>query len=172
MPQLYAFALSGSLVASVASWLFLQFPGLLLWAAFIGWASFSHAGGDSAALKRSIACTAFGVVMAWLVAYPIAIGSIGLPVPLAAAVLVAIATPVIIWASRFDFLSVVPATFYGFASSFAFLVQTPGKFNSGAMTSATLDNVLIVVTLSLMIGALLGVVQGRIASMIMQRQQS
>lgn len=171
MPQLYAFALAGSVVASVASWLFLEFPGLLLWAAFIGWASFSHAGGDVAAFKQSVACTTFGALMAWLVAYAIATGMTGLAVPLAAGVLIAIATPIIILASKLPILSVVPATFYGFASSFAFLAQTPGKFDASAMTSASFDNVLIVVTLSSVVGALLGVVHGRFAGFLMPKQE-
>lgn len=171
MPQLYAFALAGSVVAAIASWLILQFPGLLLWAAFIGWGSFSQAGGNSAAFKKSVACTVFGALMAWLVAYPIAAGVVGLSVPLAAGGLVAIATPIIILASKLELLSVVPATFYGFASSFAFLVQTPGKFDPIAMTSTSLDNVLIVVTLSSIVGALLGVVHSRLAGILMSKQE-
>lgn len=172
MPQMYAFAVAGSLVASIASWLILQFPGLLLWAAFIGWASFAHCGGDLAALRKSIACTLFGVVMAWLVAIPIAQGLIGLPVPIAAAALIAIATPIIIWSSKLDLLSVVPATFYGFAASFAFLVQTPGKFDPQAMTSVSLDNVLIVVSLSLIVGAVLGLVHGKVGGALTKTQEA
>ena len=171
MSPIYAFAVAGSLVAAIATWLILQFPGLLLWGAFIGWASLAHSGGDMPAFKKSITCNVFGVVLAWIVAYPVASGMIGLPVPLAAALMVAIVTPIIIVASKINLLSVVPATFYGFASSFAFLVQTPDKFSPAALTSLSLNNVLIVVPISLIAGALLGLIHGRIASLMISKQE-
>ncbi|NMG74217.1 DUF1097 domain-containing protein [Aromatoleum diolicum] len=105
-------------------------------------------------------------------AYPIATGITGLSIPIAAGGLIAIATPIIILASKLDLLSVVPATFYGFASSFAFLVQTPGKFDPIAMTSSSLDNVLIVVTLSSIVGALLGVAHSGLAGILMPKQKA
>lgn len=170
MSPMNAFAVAGSLVAAIVSWLFLQFPGLLLWASFIGWASYAQCGGDVAALRKSIACNLFGVVMAWLVAMPLALGAAGLPIPLAAAGLIAIVTPVIILGSKLPLLSVVPATFYGFATSFAFLVQTPGKLDAAVMTSVSLDNVMIVVSISLIAGAGLGVLHGKIAGALMKTQ--
>lgn len=170
MSQIYAFAAAGSLVAALATWLILQFPGLLLWGAFIGWASFAHSGGDTSAFKKSVTCNVFGVVLAWIVAYPVASEMTGLSIPLAAALLVAIVTPTIIVASKINLLSVVPATFYGFASSFAFLVQTPDKFSPAALTSMSLNNVLIVVPISLIAGALLGLIHGRIAGLMIGKQ--
>lgn len=172
MSPMNAFAVAGSLVAAIVSWIFLQYPGLLLWAAFIGWASFAQCGGNNAALKKSVACNLFGVAMAWLVGVPIALGAAGLPIPLAAAGLIAVVTPVIILASKVPQLSVVPATFFGFAASFAYLVQTPGKLDPHVMTAASLDNVVIVVSLSLIAGAGLGVLHGRIAGALMKTQAS
>lgn len=171
MAALIANAIAGGVLATAAVWAFLQFPGLLVWAAFIGWASFFHSGGDTTALKKSLACSFFGIVMAWAVAMVVASGTTSLSGPLAAALAVLIVTPIIILASAIDIFSVIPATFYGFASAFAFLAQTPGKFSVQAMTSFSLDNVLIVVPISLLIGALLGVLHIKIATALTGKQE-
>ena len=51
---------------------------------------------------------------------------------------------------------VVPASFYGAASTFAYLVQTPGRLTTKALFSLSFDNALIALPISMMIGALLG----------------
>ncbi len=171
MKTLIGSAIAGGIIATVAVWAFLEFPGLLVWGAFIGWASFFHSGADAKALKKSIVCSAFGVLMAWAVAMVVATGVTRFSVPIAAALAVIVVTPVIILASAIDVLSIVPATFYGFAAAFAFLAQTPGKFTAAAMTSPGLDNVLLVVPVSMIIGALLGVVHVKLASLIVANPQ-
>jgi len=60
----------------------------------------------------------------------------------------------------------VPATFYGFASSFAFLLMMPATFSMTAMTAATFSNVLVCVSISLLVGSLLGVVHQQLASLM------
>jgi hypothetical protein len=51
---------------------------------------------------------------------------------------------------------VVPATFYGAAATFALMVQTPGRMTQQALLSASLENPLIAMPISMIIGALLG----------------
>lgn len=169
MNALLANAIAGTILATVAVWAFLQYPGLLVWAAFVGWASFFYAGGDTTALKKSVACAFFGVVMAWAVAMVVASGMTPFSAPVAAAVAVFIVVPIIIYASTIELLSLVPGTFCGFASAFAFLAQTPGKFSVQAMTSFGLDDVLIVVPISLLIGALLGTLHVKFAGALMKK---
>jgi len=72
--------------------------------------------------------------------------------------------PFIILMSKLSILSVIPASFYGFASCFAYIAQTPERFTLQAMTSLSLENTLIVVSISLLIGVGLGFVQTLIAS--------
>jgi len=169
MPPINAFAICGAVVASVATWTFLQFPGLLIWGAFIGWAGFLHSGGTREVMKPAIACLVFGVVMAWIFALIIAGGYINLPVPLAGALIVAVMAPIIISVSRIPLLSVVPASFYGFASCFAYLAQTPGQFTLPAMTSLTLSNAVFIVPISLIIGVGLGHLQTVLAGVLIAR---
>ena len=53
---------------------------------------------------------------------------------------------------------------YGYAATFAFLLQTPEKLSLDPLLSVTLDNVLIVVPISMVIGALYGLASGRLGA--------
>ncbi|GAB7544698.1 DUF1097 domain-containing protein [Cupriavidus sp. 8B] len=171
MQPIIAYALAGSVISSLTVWGFLQFPGLLVWAAFIGWASFHHCGADKAAVRKSLTCNVYGVLIAWLVGLLVAGNVLPVPVPVAAALWVAIATPLVIVSGQLPALNAVPASFYGFASTFAFLVQTPGKFSVATMTSAHLDNALVVVALSLVAGNLLGWLQVKVGTSLLSGEQ-
>jgi hypothetical protein len=162
--MVYAFALAGALIAPLATWAFLAFPGLLIWGAFIGWAGFLHSGGAKSTIKNTLACIYLGAFLAWGFSMFLAAGLVSWPVPITAAILVALVVPLIITSSKLPLFSITPACFYGFASSFAFLTQTPGKFTQTAMNSLTLDNVLIVIPLSMTIGVLLGYAQTLLAT--------
>jgi hypothetical protein len=105
----------------------------------------------------------FGVVMAWLVAVIVAEGWLHLSSSVSSAIAAGLASFLIVLASRFEPFSNVPATFYGFASAFAFLTLTPRAFSIRAMTQWNLENVLVAVPVSLLIGSALGVLQGLVA---------
>jgi len=167
MLPIHAYALSGAIVASATAWGFLQFPGLLIWCAFIGWAGFLHSGGDRKILPSTICSLVFGAFMAWCFSLIVASKSISLPLPVVAAVVVAVFAPAMILASKISIFNIIPATFYGFATSFAYLAQTPGRFSMGAMTSVNLENVIIVVPISLIVGTLLGLTQVQFANRLM-----
>ena len=169
MAPINAFAVCGAVIAAFATWAFLQFPGLLIWGAFIGWAGFLHSGGSRDVIKPAIACLVFGVVMAWIFALIIASGYITLPVPVAGALIVAVMAPIIISASRIPLFSVVPASFYGFAACFAYLAQTPDQFTWAAMTSLSLSNAVFIVPISLIIGVGLGYIQTIVAGIMMTK---
>src|SRR5215475_943320 len=115
--SLTAAALAAALVAAASVLVFAAMPQLFVWAAFIGWASYDHSGATPQAALRSSAALVFGVVMAWAVAIVVAAGTFPLSTPLAMAITAGIASFVIVLASAGPILSVVPATFYGFAST-------------------------------------------------------
>jgi hypothetical protein len=138
-------------------------PHLFVWAAFIGWASYDHSGATAQAALRSSAALVFGVIMAWAVALVVAAGTLPLNTPLATAVAAGIASFLIVLASATPILSTVPATFYGFASTFAYLSLVPGAFTINAMTAFDWENIVVAMPLSLLIGSCLGVAQGRLA---------
>jgi Protein of unknown function (DUF1097) len=80
-------------------------------------------------------CMVFGVVMAWLVALVVAGGVVPIADSIASAVAAAVASFIIVCVSRYLPFSNVPATFYGFASAFAFLLLVPRALQ--ARTSLT-----------------------------------
>ena len=171
LTPLFAGALSAAVIAGITVWTFAHLPGLWVWAAFIGWASYDHSGANRKALFTSSACSVFGVVMAWLVALVVAGSVIPIASSISSAVAAAIASFIIVCVSRYLPFSNVPATFYGFASAFAFLLLSPRAFSMEAMTATDLRNVLICVPVSLLIGSVLGVVHQTFASLLTAPEQ-
>jgi hypothetical protein len=168
LSSLTAAALAAALVAAASVLAFSAMPALLVWAAFIGWASYDNSGATPRAALRSSAALAFGVVMAWAVALVVAARILPLNTPLATAVAAGVASFLIVRASAIPILSVVPATFYGFASTFAYLSSAPGAFTISAMTELGGQNALLVVSTSLLIGTGLGMAQGRVAKILLR----
>jgi len=166
LSSLSAAALAAALVAAAAVLAFWYLPDLLVWAAFIGWASYDHSGANTQAAMRSSAALVFGVIMAWLVAIVVAGGVLPLSVPLATAISAGVASFLIVVASRVPLLSVVPATFYGFASTFAYLSLKPGVFTFNVLISLGWRNPIAAVTVSLLIGTALGIAHGWLGKFI------
>jgi len=163
---LIAGSLSAALLAGVTVVAFSSLPELWVWAAFVGWASYDHSGANAKALLTSSVCMVFGVVMAWLVALIVAKGALPLSSTAASGIAAGIASFVIVFVSRFMPFSNVPATFYGFASTFAFLLMMPNAFSIDALTSFALRNAVLCVPPSLLIGSVLGVIHQRLALLL------
>ena len=166
LSPLFAGSLAAAILAGATVWAFAQQSGLWVWAAFVGWASYDQSGADAKAFFTSSVCMVFGVVMAWIVALLVASGVVGLSSALVSAIAAAVASFVIVYASRYAWFANVPATFYGFASAFAFLLLSPRAFSVDAMTSLGSRNALVCVPISMLIGSLLGVIHQRIATLL------
>ena len=163
MSCLTASALAAALVAAASVLAFARYPGLIVWAAFIGWASYDHSGATAHAAVRSSAGLIFGTVMAWLVAIVVAARVSPVSTTLSMAAVAGLASFLIVIASRTPLLSVVPAAFYGFASTFAYLSHSAAAFTLDALTSISLQNAFFSVSASLLIGTAIGLVHGRLA---------
>jgi hypothetical protein len=166
LSSLTAAAVAAALVAAASVLAFSVLPGLFVWAAFMGWASYDHSGATPRAALRSSAALIFGVAMAWGVALVVAAGTLPLGVPPATAIAAGLASFLIVLASATPILSIVPATFYGFASTFAYLSLVPGAFTLGALTTLKWENVIVALPISLLIGTALGAAQGWLASLL------
>jgi len=170
MSALTALALVLAVVGGFFTWLFLFLAPttLLIWAFFIGMACFFHAGGDENALRNTIVGNALGCVLAWITAIVILAVPLAstLTLPVWAGLAVGVAIVVIVLAANIKAFAVIPATVYGFASTFAFLLQTPDKLSLANLQSASLNNALIIVLLSLIAGAVLGFASGKVAAML------
>ncbi|GGF68143.1 hypothetical protein GCM10007301_29780 [Azorhizobium oxalatiphilum] len=165
MSSVLATALAVGLLGGAATWLFLSVGTLLIWAAFVAWASYFAVGGDNRAIPLNITSNAFGAVMAWLVAVlglanPLA----AMPLPVWLGLLVFASVVIYILASRFAPFSSVPAVTFGYATTFAYLSQTPGAFTHAALFSLTLANALPIVVISMTIGTLFAAASAKLAA--------
>jgi hypothetical protein len=166
MTQLAALSLSIGILGGIATWAFLTVGGILIWAAFVAWACFFHTGGDVNALRGTIIGNIFGSVVATVAAVVILAvpGANLLGLPLWAGVVVAVTAWLICIAANIKTFSVIPANVYGYACTFGFLLQTPDKLSIPALTSVSMNNALIVVALSMVIGAVLGFLSGKLGA--------
>ena len=170
LSSLSSAALAAALVAAAAVLAFSALPALFVWAAFIGWASYDHSGASMQAAIRSSAALVFGVVMAWLVAIIVAAHLLPAGAVASTAIVAGTASFLIVMASRLALLSVVPATFYGFASTFAYLSLASGASTIEILTSLSWCNAIISVPVSLLSGTGLGVAHGWLANVIAVRE--
>jgi Protein of unknown function (DUF1097) len=170
LSSLSSAALAAAVVAAAAVLAFSALPKLFIWAAFIGWASYDHSGATLQAAIRSSVALVFGVIMAWLVAVIVETHVLPANVAVSTAIVAGTASFLIVIASRTALLSVVPATFYGFASTFAYLSLSSGAFTIEVLTSLSWRNAIISVPVSLLIGTGLGIVHARLANVIAARE--
>lgn len=166
MTSLVALSVSIGVLGAVATWLALgPLSGIIIiWTVFVGWATFFAVGGDSAALKKAIIHNVFGVICAWVAALII----LGIPLgdtiglPIWAAIVVGVTVLAMCLAAHVQALSTIPASVFGYASTFAFLLQTPDALSTGALTSVSFDNALLVIAVSLIVGAIFGLLSGKL----------
>jgi hypothetical protein len=173
LKSLNALAISISVLGALATFLALgPFSGVfLIWAAFVAWGAFYALGADIAALQKLIVCGVFGAAVAWLVAVtilaiPLA-GPLGLP--LWAALVVGAGVVVVVLAANMPTLATIPATVFGFASTFAYLLQTPDVLTLDVLLSASLKNSLIVISISVVVGAVFGLLSARWGAAMTQK---
>jgi len=166
MNAIVATAVSVGVLGGIATWLFLSVGSILIWAAFAAWACYFHSGGDQAALKSTIICNILGVVAAWVAALVILAIPLAevLTLPVWAGIVVIITVAIYILLAQVEVFASVPGTTYGYACTFAYLLQTPDKLNLDTLTSVTMSNALIVVIVSMVIGAIFAFVSGKWAA--------
>ncbi|MEX3010617.1 DUF1097 domain-containing protein [Hoeflea sp. TYP-13] len=165
MKNLNALSISIPLTGVVATYLALgPLSGIyLIPVAFVFWGGFFALGADGAALQKIIVGGIFGALLAWLTALAILtfpIGDIvGLPVWAALAVGIGVAVAVI--AANIPLFAAIPATVFGIATSFGYLLQTPDVMTMEVLTSVSLQNSVILIPLSAIAGGVFGLISGK-----------
>lgn len=172
MKTLTALSLSIAVLGGVATFLALGPASgvFLIWAVFIAWGGFFALGGTPEALKNVIVCGAFGVFLAWLAALiiinvPMA-DTLGLP--LWASIVVAGTVLILCLAANIPVFSAIPASVFGYAPTFAYLLQTPEKLSNTVLLGADLANPLILISLSIAVGAAFGMASGKLGAVLTQ----
>ena len=168
MSKLVALSISIGILGGIAAALFLgPLSGIfLIWAVFISWACFFAIGGDDTALKNTIISSIFGAIMAWIgllifLGIPLAET---LTLPIWGGIVVALTVTLMCLIASFTIFSSIPAAVLGYASVAAFALQTSDALTMHALTSIGFDNAIIVIILSLIVGAILGMLSGKIGN--------
>ena len=163
-----ALAISVGVLGAIATWLFLGPLGgaLAIWAAFIAWGCFFHCGGKESGLQSAILNNAAGAVIAGItlvVATKTGLADqLGLPIWAAICVGVGVAAMVLL--ANIPMFAAIPAQVYGFASVVAYtLMTTDGAAN---LTAGSMANPVVVIILSMIVGAVFGYVSEKLAGML------
>ena len=170
MPQLVALSVSIAVLGAI--WAFLALGPLagfvLVWAGFVGWGCFFHSGGDDKALVKTIAGNVYGVVIAWialLIIVNVSVEGLGTLWP---AIVVGVTVFFLVIVASLDKLSVVPANVYGYAATVAYSLHQATDAEAGTgplanLASVSFQNPLVLLIVSMVVGALFGFVSGKLA---------
>ncbi len=137
--------------------------GLQIWAAFIAWASFYHCGGKIQGFVASILANLWGVVWGALTLIAFSNLDSGLEPPVWAGICVAVGVALMILGCKIPIFSAIPATVYGYAATVALALLTKSV---GGLTEPTLANPAVVVGLSMIGGAIFGLISEIVAGAI------
>ena len=175
MPQLFALSLSIAVLGAI--WAFLALGPLsgyvLVWAGFIAWGCFFHSGADNNALSKSIVGTSYGALIGWIALLII----VNVPVPALGVVWSAIVVGVTVFflviVASIKLLSVVPANVYGYAAIVGYSLHQPSTPPSTGplqnLTAASFANPLILLIVSLVIGALFGFASSKLSGVLTKK---
>jgi nucleoside recognition membrane protein YjiH len=162
-----ALAISVGVLGAIATWLFLGPLGgaLAIWAAFIAWGCFFHCGAKEHGLQSAILCNAAGAIIAGIALVVAARAGLAdkLGQPVWTGVCFGVGLAVMVVLANIPALASVPAQVYGFGSVIAYALM---KDASGSLTAASLQNPVVVIILSMIIGAVFGYVSEKVAGML------
>ena len=168
MKSLVALSISIGVLGGIAAALCLgPLSGkVLIWAVFIGWAVYFVLGGDGKALQKTVICNVLGAILAWItlliiLAIPLA-GALSLPIW--AGIVIGVLVTIMCLLAHIEIFDSIPASVIGYACVAAYALQTPDAFTMNALTSGSFSNPLIVIGVSLVIGAILGMVSGKVGA--------
>jgi Protein of unknown function (DUF1097) len=175
MSQLSALSVSIAILGAI--WAYLALGPLsgcvLVWAGFIAWGCFFHTGANNNALIKTIVGTSYGALIGWvalLIIVNVAMPALGTVWP---AVVVGATVFLLVIVASINLLSVVPANVYGYAAIVAYSLQTPSAPPSSGplqnLTSGSCANPLILLIISLVIGALFGFASNKLSAVLAKK---
>jgi len=171
MSQLMALSISIAVLGGI--WAFIALGPLsgfaLVWVGFIAWGCFFHSGGDTKALTKTIAGTVYGAIIGWIalmIIVNVPVPSLGTVWP---ALVVAATVFCLVIVASIDLLSIVPANVYGYAAIVGYVLS---KGATGDLSVAAIGNPLIMIIISLVLGALFGYASAQLASMLKSKMMS
>lgn len=172
MRLVLASSFSNAFLGGLATWAFLTQGDFLVWAAVIAWGCFFHTGGTPRSVITTVAGNCWGCVSAWTAGLLFSVGPAAVPAPVWAGLVIFAVVMVMVFVGHQMAIHwnmtivVVPACFYGAAATFAYMVQTPGRIAPDVLLGATVANPLVVIPISMIVGALLGLATARMTEFL------
>jgi hypothetical protein len=176
MTQLNAVTFSSFILTVIALFLLSLFPLIPPWAMFISWACFFHLNGGverNLAYFSTIRHLGLGISAAWLSAiillnnpFSTALTADWWP-PVSIGLMIALLSRMAVMRS----FVVTPAIIYGYAATFAFL-STAGAFSMQTLLSLSMHNALIVMIISIVVGASAGYINAVLVHMLLAKSSS
>lgn len=159
MDLVLALAIVIGVMGGIATWAAVTIgsPYLLIWAIFIGWASFFHAGGGNDGIKNSAIANVWGVICA-AVAFIVLLG-MGVTA-VNAGICVGVTVLVMILGAKLPILGAIPSSVYGYASTAALFLLGAATYGEG---NGAVIQLALAVAVSLVIGNVLGFISEKIA---------
>ena len=165
MSKLTGLALSIAILGGV--WAFLALGPLagsvLVWAGFIAWGCYFALGADTAALQKTIVGMIYGAVIAGVALALVGHNPLGLAGAAGPAIYIAVTVFLLVIVANIPLLSAVPANVYGYAATAAYALQTA---NAGSVSAMDLTNPVLLVALSTVLGAIFGMLSGKLAGIL------
>ena len=162
-----ALAISVGVLGAIATWLFLgPLRGVLaIWAAFIAWGCFFHCGGKEQGLQSAILNNAAGAIIAGITLAVVTRAGLAdtLGLPVWAGICVGVGVAAMVLLANVPMFSTIPAQVYGFASVVAYTLM---KDAAGSLTALSMENPVVVIILSMIVGVVFGYVSERVAGML------
>ena len=162
-----ALAISVGVLGGIATWLFLGPLGgmLAIWAAFIAWGCFFHCGGSESGLQSAILGNIAGAIIAGITLWVATQTGLGdkIGLPLWAGICVGVGVAAMVLLANVEIFAAIPAQVYGFASVVALTLLGNG---AGNLSAPAMANPVVVVILSMIVGAIFGWVSEKVAGML------
>ena len=162
-----ALAISVGVLGGIATWLFLGPLGgmLAIWAAFIAWGCFFHCGGSESGLQSAILGNIAGAIIAGITLWVATQTGLGdkIGLPLWAGICVGVGVAAMGLLANVEIFAAIPAQVYGFASVVALTLLGNG---AGNLSAPAMANPVVVIILSMIVGAIFGWVSEKVAGML------
>lgn len=165
MDLILALAVSIGLLGGVSTYLFLTVGTIQIWIAFIAWASFYHCGGGTDGLKKSVMANIWGAVVGFVALLLIFKVNLGLPGVTWPSLVVAITAFALVLGAKIPAFGAIPASVYGYAATAGY-----GLLSGADVGAMTLANPLICTVVSMVVGALFGILSEKFAGIMVKSE--
>jgi len=164
--QHLALSLSVGVIGGISAFLWMSVLSsvYILWVGFIAWGLFFKNGGDNNALKMTITAGIYGAVLAGL--FFVLMGAMPIGGDLNIPIWIAITVFVLIFGTQIPIFGCAPTAVCGYAACAGYCLLAVDGQMIPMISSVELNNPVVTVSLSIIIGAVFGMVSGKIAEAV------